>query len=77
VALNTSGCSTFLSPFSLFFAERFLFWQPYIVLAGISLVFLTGGLDWGSVVGGGRALGRSVMELGLGFWVGAITHKLA
>lgn len=40
-------------------------------------MFLTGGLDWGSVVGGGRALGRSVMQLGLGFRVDAVTHKLA
>lgn len=39
-------------------------------------MFLTGGLDWGWVVGGGRALGRSVMELGLGFRVGAITLRL-
>lgn len=39
-------------------------------------MFLTEGLDWGWVVSGGRELGRSVMKLGLGFRVDAVTLRL-
>lgn len=65
VQYAASGWLKFSSPSNLLFTERFLFWQPYIVLIPTSRHFL-GVLDWwiGLGLGGGRVLGRSVMELG-------------